>query len=50
LIVHNLIKERQIKPIEELPVPIQNNDGNKGVFCFSQVDNNPLMWLRYTGS
>lgn len=46
---YNQIKERQIKPIDGLPVPIQKNDRNKGVLCFSTFDNHPLMWHRYTG-
>ncbi|MFK5890744.1 MAG: DUF2971 domain-containing protein [Flavobacteriaceae bacterium] len=47
---YNLIKEKQIRPVDRFPVPTQNNVGNKGICCFSTVDNNPLMWPHYTDS
>jgi hypothetical protein len=47
---YNLIIEKQIKPSNWQYVPIQNNVGNKGICCFSTVDDNPLMWPHYTNS
>lgn len=47
---YNLIKEKQIRPKDWDYVPVQNNVGNKGICCFSTVDNNPLMWPHYTNS
>ena len=47
---YNLIEEKQIRPVDGSYVPTQNNVGNKGICCFSTVENNPLMWPHYTNS
>ncbi len=47
---YNLIQEKQIRPVDGFPVPIQNNVGNKGICCFSTIDNSPLMWPHYSDS
>jgi hypothetical protein len=46
----NLIEEKQIRPVDGHYVPSQNNVGNKGICCFSTVEDSPLMWPHYTNS